>query len=84
MNPVRAKLGENGRVIIPASFRQKLHWSSGDNIILHINNNEISITTPKEALSKLQMKVKTQMEKIGNISLVDELIANRRKEADNE
>lgn len=75
MNAIRSKLGEGGRVIIPANFRQMLHLAKGDDIILHCDNDIISITTPNRALSKLQEKLKTHPN-----SLADELIANRRAE----
>ena len=34
MSAVRTKLGEGGRVIVPATFRQNLHLEVGDDIIL--------------------------------------------------
>ena len=52
-----------------------LHLAKGDDIILHCDNNIISITTPNQALRKLQEKLKSHPN-----SLVDELIANRRAE----
>ena len=63
MNDVRTKIGEGGRVIIPAVFRQALHLQTGDDIILHFENNEIHIITPDQALAKLQAKVKSYLDK---------------------
>jgi antitoxin component of MazEF toxin-antitoxin module len=85
MNAVRSKLGEGGRVIIPANFRQMLHLTKGDDIILHCDNDIISITTPNQALRKLQEKLKNHANTTGeSFSLVDELIANRRAEVKSE
>lgn len=85
MNDVRTKIGEGGRVIIPAAFRNALHLETGDDIILHFENNEIHMTTPEQALRKLQAKVKSYTDKLEKpISLVDELIKMRRAEAENE
>ena len=85
MKDVRTKIGDGGRVIIPAMFRQALHLETGDDIILHFEDNEIHITTPEQALAKLQAKVKGCLDKSGKpISLVDELIAMRRAEAKGE
>jgi AbrB family looped-hinge helix DNA binding protein len=82
MNDVRTKMGDGGRVIIPAIFRQTLHLEAGDDIILHFEDNEIHITTPEQALIKLQAKVKSYLDKADKpISLADELIAMRRAEA---
>jgi AbrB family looped-hinge helix DNA binding protein len=85
LNDVRTKLGEGGRVIIPAAFRNALHLEPGDDIILHFENNEIHMTTPEQALHKLQAKVKSYTDKLEEpISLVDELIKTRRAEAEHE
>lgn len=85
MNDVRTKMGEGGRIIIPALFRQALHLEVGDDIILHIENNEIHMTTPEQALLKLQAKVKSYTDKLEKpISLVEDLIATRRAEAEHE
>lgn len=83
MSAIRTKLGKGGRVIIPATFRQNLHLEAGDDIILHMQENIIHITTPNQALHKLQAKVKNYTNATGeHISLVDELIAMRRLEVD--
>ena len=83
MNPMRTKLGEGGRINIPIAFRQNLHLSVGDDVILHIQEDMIYITTPDQALRKLQEKVKNHIDSTGeHISLVDELIAMRRLEVD--
>lgn len=85
MYDIRTKMGEGGRVIIPAVFRQALHLEAGDDIILHMENNEIYITTSEQALLKLQAKVKSYLDKTEKpLSLVDELIATRRAEANHE
>jgi AbrB family looped-hinge helix DNA binding protein len=85
MNDVRTKMGDGGRVIIPAIFRQTLHLEAGDDIILHFEDNEIHIITPEQALIKLQAKVKSYLDKSDQpISLVDELIVMRRVEAKDE
>lgn len=85
MNEVRTKIGEGGRVIIPAVFRQALHLEVGDEIILHFEDNEIHIITSEQALAKLQAKVKGYLDKSDKpVSLVDELIAMRRAEAKDE
>lgn len=82
MQTMRTKLGEGGRVVIPASFRQSLHLLPGDDIVLHMKENVIYITTPNQALAKLQEKVKNYTDPTGTkISLADELIKSRRIEA---
>jgi len=85
MQAIRTKIGKGGRVIIPTAFRKNLHLEAGSDIILHMVDNTIYLTTSDQALLKLQMKVKKYSQDISNnISLVDTLIASRRKEAANE
>ena len=85
MKAIRTKLGKSGRVIIPTAFRQNLHLETGDDIILHMEDNTIYLTTAEQALRKLQNKVKNYIKTTGqNISLADELITMRRKEAEHE
>jgi AbrB family looped-hinge helix DNA binding protein len=85
MHDVRTKIGDGGRVIIPAIFRQALHLKAGDDIILHFEDNEIHMTTPEQALIKLQVKVRSYLDKAGKpVSLVDELIEMRRSEVKDE
>ena len=82
MKAVRTKLGKGGRVIIPTAFRQNLHLETGDDIILHMEDNLIYLTTAEQALRTLQNKVKNYINTPGqNISLTDELITMRRNEA---
>ncbi|KDO02771.1 AbrB/MazE/SpoVT family DNA-binding domain-containing protein [Rickettsia tamurae] len=85
MQTMRTKLGEGGRIVIPASFRQNLHLLPGDDIVLHMKKNIIYITTPNQALAELQAMVKNYTDSTGErISLVDELIKSRRLEASHE
>lgn len=79
---IRTKLGEGGRIIIPSAFRQNLRLSVGDDIIIHMQDNTIHITTPNQALQKLQQRVKEYNDNSENpLSLVDELISMRRLES---
>lgn len=81
MNSIRARIGEGGRIIIPFAFRQHLHLKIGDDIILHLKDEEIYITTPLSALKKLQARVKNYKNTTGSsFSLVDDLIHSRRVE----
>jgi AbrB family looped-hinge helix DNA binding protein len=73
------RINENGRVVIPASFRRALGIQSGDTIILRIENNELRITTLRQRLTKAQQIVRKHVPP--TTSLVDELIAERREAA---
>jgi AbrB family looped-hinge helix DNA binding protein len=73
------RINENGRVVIPASFRRALGIQSGDTIVLRIENNELRITSLRQRLAKAQHLVRKHV--AATMSLVDELIAERREAA---
>jgi len=74
-----AKINENGRVVIPASFRRALGIRSGDTVVLRIENEELRITTLRQRLANAQALVRAHV--APTKSLVDELIAERREAA---
>jgi AbrB family looped-hinge helix DNA binding protein len=73
------RINENGRVVIPASFRRALGIRTGDTIVLRIENDELRITTLRQRLAKAQQIVRKHI--TPTTSLVDELIAERREAA---
>ena len=79
---VRLKVNENGRLVIPAEFRRALGICAGDEVILTWKDDEIRITTMKKRIERAQRHVR-QYVKPG-VSLVDELIAERREAAKRE
>ncbi len=76
------RINENGRVVIPAPFRRALGIRSGETIVLRIENDELRITTLRQRLAKAQQLVRAHVPR--KTSLVDELIAERRKAAKHE
>jgi AbrB family looped-hinge helix DNA binding protein len=39
--PARTRLNENGRLVIPASFRKALGINSGDEVVLRLEDDEV-------------------------------------------
>jgi AbrB family looped-hinge helix DNA binding protein len=81
-NETRLTIHENGRVVIPAAFRKALGINPGDEIILSLDEDELRITTMKRRIERAQRRAR-QYVKPG-VSLVDELIAERREAAKRE
>ena len=79
---IRLKVNENGRVVIPAEFRRALGVDAGDEVILTWKDDEIRITTMQRRIERAQRHAR-QYVKPG-VSLVDELIAERREAAKRE
>ena len=76
---VRARLSEGGRIVIPAEFREALGLAVGDEVRLRLDDGEIRIFTLDHAIRRAQELVRRYVPE--GVSLVDELIAERRAEA---
>ena len=79
---VRTKVTQGGRIVIPAEMRKKLGIEIGEDVNISITDNELKISTSKNALENLRKAVRLFNK--SEHSVVDELIAERRKEAENE
>ena len=79
---IRQRVNENGRVVIPASFRKALGINIGDEVVLRMEDDELRITTVKRRVERAQRLVRKHVKR--GTSLVDELIAERREAARNE
>jgi len=77
----RTRVNENGRVVIPSSFRKALGIEVGDEVVLRIEDDELRITTQQRRIQRAQRRAR-QYVKGG--SLVDELLAERRAAAKHE
>ena len=75
----RARLNENGRLVIPASFRKALEIKPGDEVILRLEEGELRMTTLRQRIARAQRNVRKYVKP--GVSLVDELIAERRAAA---
>jgi len=78
----RQRVNENGRVVIPASFRKALGINIGDEVVLRMEDDELRITTLKGRVERAQRLVRKHVKR--GASLVEELIAERREAARNE
>ena len=78
----RVKLDAQGRLLIPAEMREQLGVKAGDRLTLRIEDGELVVLTFRAGIRRAQRtgaKYKTP-----GRSLVDELIAERRAEAERE
>jgi len=78
----RTRVNENGRVVIPVSFRKALGINVGDEVVLRIEDNELRILTLNHRIERAQRLVRQHVKP--GTSLVDELIAERRQVAKRE
>jgi len=78
MTQVKTKIGEGGRIVIPAEYRQALGLQVGDEVILRLEGGELRIFTLNQAIKRAQELVSRYIPE--ERSLADELIAERRRE----
>jgi AbrB family looped-hinge helix DNA binding protein len=79
MQEVRTRVNENGRVVIPASFRNALGIQVGDEVVLRIEDGQLRITTQQRRIERAQRRARRYLKP--GTSLVDELLAQRRQAA---
>jgi len=78
----RTTVGQGGRVVIPASYRDALGLREGDEVTLWLDEDEVHIIPTARVLKRAQALVRRYIP--AGRSLADELIAERRREADRE
>jgi AbrB family looped-hinge helix DNA binding protein len=75
----RLKIDGAGRVVIPAEMRAAMMVKPGDTVTARVENGEFLITSPDVAVRRAQSLARKLIP--AGVSLVDELIADRREEA---
>lgn len=72
-------LDRQGRVLIPAEVRREKGWTTGERVVVRLVDGDATVMTPREAV---RMAQEVFMQGIPpGVSLVDELIAERRAAA---
>lgn len=73
------RLGPGGRVVIPAEMRDAMGLKQGDGLLATLADGELRMVTLAATVRELQAL--TRLYVPDGVSLVDELIAERRAEA---
>ena len=73
------KMSEGGRVVIPAEIRQAMDIKEGDTVLWELRDGKAQLTTRVAQLREAQTMVRRFVP--AAVSLVDELIAERRAES---
>ena len=82
LNRVRLTLGPGGRVVIPAALREAMEVEEGDAILAWVEDGELHLLSPRVGARQAQAMLKGLLPE--GVSLADELIAERRREAEAE
>ncbi|MBK8907996.1 MAG: AbrB/MazE/SpoVT family DNA-binding domain-containing protein [Rhodospirillales bacterium] len=78
----RVTIGPGGRIVIPAPFREALGLKEGDAVVIQLEDEELRLVSYETELRRIRELVSQHVPE--GVSLVDELIAERRREAERE
>jgi len=78
----KARINENGRIVIPAEIRQKMGLETGDTLFLSIEGQTLRIESQQARIRRIQESLSRLIPP--NRVLSDELIGERREEAHEE
>ena len=78
MPDIRAKLAEGGRIVIPVEYRQALGLHVGDEVILRLEDGEVRIFTPQQAIKRAQELMRRYISE--ERSLSNKLLEERKME----
>ncbi len=75
---VRAAVGPGGRVVIPAAYRRALEVEEGDYIVMQMDGEDLRVSNDAKELQRMREVLNSYVPE--GVSVVDELIAERRRE----
>jgi AbrB family looped-hinge helix DNA binding protein len=78
MTSIKTHLTAGGRLVIPAAYRKALGLKPGDDVVLVLEEHEVRLIAPHQAIKHAQTLVRQYVPK-GRM-LTDELIQDRRQE----
>lgn len=76
---VRTAIGPGGRVVIPAAYRKALEVDEGNYIVMQMDGDDLRVSNDAKELKRMQEVLSRYVPE--GVSVVDELIAERRREA---
>jgi AbrB family looped-hinge helix DNA binding protein len=82
MERIVTKMGDGGRLVIPAEYRRALGVEPGDELVLVLEENSVRVLTPREGIRRAQALVRSYVQEGTRLS--DELIQERRRSAEHE
>jgi AbrB family looped-hinge helix DNA binding protein len=78
----KAKIGDEGRIVLPLDWRKDVHAKPGDELIIQVHNDGLHISTVQQAIERFQKLVARHVP--ADVDLVDELIRERRAESEDD
>lgn len=82
MSAQRGKLVSGGRLQVPAGIRKELGLADGDTVVMKVVEGELHVRPARTGLARARERLRRYVPADARLS--EELIAERRKTADNE
>lgn len=82
MEAQRVKIVDGGKLVIPAVMRRELGLSTGDTVLVDVEDGELRVRSIPRALERARAILRKYVPE--GDSVADELIADRRREAERE
>lgn len=79
---MKVVLGPDGRIVIPAPIREALGFQENETLLLSVEEGELRVRTIEIAMRRVQALVRQYVPE--GVSLVDELLEDRRREVEEE
>lgn len=79
MNIRKGRLVSGGRLQLPADVRRELGLADGDQVVIQVVDGELHVRPRRDVLKRIQTMLRPYAPE--NVSVVDELIADRRAQA---
>lgn len=80
MNAHNGRLVSGGRLQLPSDVRRELGLADGDQVVMRVVDGELHIRPRRDVLKRIQAMLKPYA--LSDAPVVDELIAERRAEAE--
>lgn len=82
MEAQRVKIVNGGKLVIPAAMRRELGISAGDTVLVDVDDGELRVRSVPRAIERARAILRRHVPE--GVQLSDELIADRRAEAEHE
>jgi len=82
MEAQRVKIVDGGKLVIPAAMRRELGITTGDTVLVDVDDGELRVRSVPRALERARAILRRYVPE--GVGLADELIAERRREAERE
>ena len=82
MEAQRVKIVDGGKLVIPAAMRRELGITTGDTVLVDVDDGELRVRSVPKALERARAILRRYVPE--GVGLAGELIAERRREAERE